>query len=444
MLRFVAAALCAVSGALWAQNLNVSEHTLANGMKILIHEDHDLPSVAMHFFFKVGSRNERPGTTGLSHFFEHMMFNGAKKYGPKQFDIQMEKNGGSNNGYTTNDLTSYTDWFPPSALELMMDMESDRIRDLAFDPKMVESERGVVSSERRMSVENNNMQLLMEHLEATAFMAHPYGWPVIGWMSDIEAWTMQDLQNHFRMGYAPNNCVMAIAGDVRPAEVLRLARKYLEPIPRHDPPPKVTTREPKQMGERRVIVRKEAQAPMLMAAYHVMQASAADRPALDLLSNILTEGRTSRLRARLVEREQLAVSVDAFAGDTIDPGLLIVMARPRAGVDVAKLEAALYEELEAVREKGVTPREVEKARNQILTGIYQEMARISGKARLLGEYEVLHGDYRKLFSAAAELAKAGPAEVQRVAKQYLEPDNRTVATLIPTAAAGGEKKEAAQ
>src|ERR1035438_5807026 len=180
----------AASALALAQPSDVKTDTLSNGMKILIQEDHNIPNVAMYFFYKIGSRNEHPGTTGLSHFFEHMMFNGAKKYGPGQFDFQMEKNGGNNNAYTTEDDTVYTDWFPRTALELMMEMEADRIRDLAFDPKIIESERGVVYSERRSSVDNSNSGALSELAEATAFVAHPYHWPVVGWPSDIESWTM--------------------------------------------------------------------------------------------------------------------------------------------------------------------------------------------------------------------------------------------------------------
>jgi len=426
---FLAAVLLA--GALGAQTLPVAEHKLSNGMKVLIHEDHRIPSVAMHFFYRIGSRNERPGTTGLSHFFEHMMFNGASKYGPKQFDIRMEKNGGSNNGFTTNDFTAYTDWFPPAALELMMDMEADRIASLSFDPKMIESERGVVYSERRLSVENNNLRLLAEQLEAAAYTAHPYGWPVIGWASDIESWSMDDLQRHYRMGYAPNNCVMVVAGDVKPEEVLALAKKYLEPIPRQDPPPPVRTKEPKQLGERRVTVRKPAQAPILMMAYHIGAASDPDDPALDVLRAVLTEGRTSRLRNRLVEKDQLAVSVRVESESRIDPGLFVIQVQPRAGVPTEKIEAAVYEELDGVREQGITEQELQKARNQILTGIYPQTATIAGKANLLGIYEVVYGDYRRLFEIGPQVRKVTAADVKRVAAKYFDADNRTVATLVP-------------
>src|SRR3984885_2207536 len=203
-------ALLLFAGFLPAQNGQTA--TLNNGMKVIIQEDHNIPNVALYFFYKIGSRNERPGITGISHFFEHMMFNGAKKYGPKQFDNEMEKAGGNNNASTSEDLTVYTDWFPRTALELMFDMEGDRIRDLAFEPKIIESERGVVYSKRRSSVDNSNFGILREQLTAAAFTAHPYHWPVVGWPSDIEAWTMDDLKSHFRMGYAPNNGPRALVG----------------------------------------------------------------------------------------------------------------------------------------------------------------------------------------------------------------------------------------
>ena len=209
----------------------VRTHTLQNGMKLIIEEDHDIPNVAMYLFYKVGSRNERPGITGISHFFEHMMFNGAKKYGPKQFDIEMEKAGGHNNAYTTRDVTVYTDWFPATALPLMFDMESDRIQNLSFDPNIIESERGVVASERLTRTDNNNFGLLFEQLNAATYTAHPYGWPVVGWPSDIKSWTMEDLKAHFRMGYAPNNCVMVIVGDVAADEVLQAGQAVYRAYP---------------------------------------------------------------------------------------------------------------------------------------------------------------------------------------------------------------------
>src|SRR5215510_628926 len=278
-----AALLLLASAGARAQSFDIKTHTLKNGMKILVQEDHSIPSATIYIFYRIGSRNEHTGTTGLSHFFEHMMFNGAKKYGPGEFDRVMEAAGGRNNAYTSYDVTVYQDWFPSSSLELIFDLEADRIQNLSFDPKMIESERGVVASERRTSVDSDNFGLLNEQLQATAFSAHPYQWPVVGWPSDIENWTMDDLKHHFEMGYSPSNATMVVSGDVTADEIFKFAQRYIEPIPSHAPPPKVTTREPEQMGERRLVVKKFAQLPILMVAYHVGQTSSPDYYALQVL-----------------------------------------------------------------------------------------------------------------------------------------------------------------
>jgi zinc protease len=416
-----------------AQGFDVKTHMLKNGMKILVQEDHSIPSVALYIFYRVGSRNERPGTTGLSHFFEHMMFNGAKKFGPGQFDTVMEAAGGRNNAYTSNDVTVYQDWFTPSALELIFDLEADRIRDLTFDPKIIESERGVVASERRTRVDSDNSGLLNEQLYATAFTAHPYQWPVIGWMVDIENWTMDDLKAHFKMGYSPRNATMVVVGDVSTAEVIRLAEKYIEPIPASDPPPRVTTREPEQMGERRVVVKKFAQLPLLMMAYHVSETANADYYPLKVLETILFSGQSSRLYQRVVDKDQLALYVAGGIGFSFDPSLFEMVAQPKAGIAPEQVERAIYEEIDRLKNSPVTDQEIEKAKNILLANFYRGMKTISGKADTLGSYEVFFGDYRKLLTAAEDYNKVTKADIQRVAGKYFAEKNRTVATLIPEA-----------
>ncbi len=431
-MRIAVALLCIASTfAAAATEPRIANVTLRNGMKMLIEEDHDIPNVAMYLFFRVGSRNERPGITGISHFFEHMMFNGAKKYGPKQFDIEMEKSGGSNNAYTGRDVTVYTNWFPSSALPLMMDMEADRIQNLSFDPKIIESERDVVASERLQSVDNSNFGLLDEQLNATAFAAHPYSWPVLGWASDIKAWTMDDLKAHFRMGYAPNNCVMVIVGAVKTDEAIKLAKQYLEPIPRNDPPPPVRTVEPLQRGERRVTVVKAAQLPQQFISYHIPNSAHADFAALEVLGAILTHGRSSRLYKRMVDGEQIALAADHSLDESLDPGQMTFSLQPRAGVDPARTERVFFEELERLRTAQIPADELRKAKNQLLTDFFRQMKTIAGRANLLGSYEVFRGDYRKLFEAQKEIEAVTAADVHRIARQYLSELNRTVATLIP-------------
>ncbi len=414
-----------------APPIAVETHTLHNGLKILIHEDHSIPTVASYIFYRIGSRNEGPGTTGLSHFFEHMMFNGAKKYGPKEFDRVMEAAGGANNAYTDRDVTVYQDWFPSTALELIFDLESDRIRDLSFDPKMIESERQVVASERRTSVDANNPSLLSEQLWAASYTAHPYQWPVIGWMTDIEHWKIDALKHHFEMGYAPNNALMVIAGDINAAEVLKLAVQYLEPIKSHAPPPPVTTVEPEQFGERRVSVVKFAQLPILEVAYHVSKSSHPDFYPLQVLQYILFYGQSSRLYVRLVDHDQLALSVEGGVNFAIDPTLLEIFVQPKESVPVEKVEAVLYQELDRIQTEPVPDVEMRKAKNALLATFYRQLKTVDGKAHALGNYEIFLGDYHKLFGAGAEYEKVTPAEVKRVALKYLGAKNRTVGVLVP-------------
>src|SRR6266403_830243 len=354
---------CVLTVPTWGQEFPVAAKTRKNGRKLLVQTDHSIPNFALYIFYGIGSRNEGPGNTGISHFFEHMMFNGAKKYGPGELDKVMEANGGENNAYTTQNTTVYQDWFPRSALPLIFDIEADRIQYLQFDPKKIASEREVVASERRLRTDNDNGGLLDEQLWATAFIAHSYQWPVVGWMSDIEHWTMEDLQHHFEMGYSPSNATMVIAGDVTPEEVFALAEKYLEPIPAHAPPPPVTTTEPPQLGERRLVVRKPAELPLLMIAYHVPQTNNQDFYALNVMRSILFQGESSRMYQRLVDKDQIALDVESESDNAFDPTLLLFLAQPKQGVDPATCEKAIYEEVERLQSSPVSDRELEKAKN---------------------------------------------------------------------------------
>ena len=414
-----------------AQEFPVASKTLKNGMKVLVQSDHSIPNVALYIFYRIGSRNEHPGTTGLSHFFEHMMFNGAKKYGPGELDKVMEANGGSNNAYTTRDTTVYQDWFPRTALPLIFDIEADRIRDLNFDPQKIQSERGVVASERRLRTENDNGGLLDEQLWATAYIAHPYQWPVVGWMSDIEHWTMEDLKHHFEMGYSPSNATMVVVGDVTPEEMFQLCEKYIEPIPSHAPPPPVTTLEPAQLGERRLVVHKPAELPLLLIGYHLPPTNNPDFYALNILQAVLFRGESSRMYQRLVDKDQIALEVSVFTEPAFDPTLAEIFVQPKQGVDPAACEKAVYEELERVKTSVITDQELQKAKNIRLMEFYQQMRTISGRANTIGTYEVFFGDYNKLFEAAKVYAAVTKEDVQRVARSYFGANSRTVATLIP-------------
>ncbi len=409
----------------------VQATTLANGMRVIVWSDHDIPNVALYNWVRVGSRNEAPGITGLAHFFEHMMFNGTAKRAPGDFDRQMEAQGGANNAFTSSDVTVYQDWFPRSALDLVFDLEADRLSNLAFDSKVIESERSVVFSERRLRVEDSNESFLAEQVQSTAFVAHPYQIPTIGWPSDIRAWRVEDLQQFFRTYYAPNNCTIVLVGDLTPQEGFALARKYFEPIPRQPAPPDVRTREPEQLGEKRVRIERKAQTPLLQYAYKAPDATDPRAPAIEMLLSVLTGGDASRLHRSLVEQRQVAISVGGYWDEGFDPSLLWFMLNLPEGGDVAAVEKLLDEELERVVRDGVTEVELQRAKNLAATGLWKSLATINGKARLLGEFEVMHGDYRKLFDAPARIDAVTRDEVRKVAGDLLQQKRRTVGVVQP-------------
>jgi zinc protease len=409
---------------------DIKSFILKNGMKVLVLEDHSIPNANMYLFWKVGSRNENLGTTGLSHFFEHMMFNGAKKYGPKMFDNTMEAAGGSNNASTSQDLTIYTDWFPRDALEKIFDLEADRIANLSIDDKIVESERGVIHSEYTTSIENSPASLLEMQVLSTAFFAHPYKWSVIGYESDILGWKKEDLVNYFKTYYAPNNCLAIIVGDVKLENVKALAIKYFEPIPANVPPPEIRTKEPAQNGEKRVMVYKDVSTPNIMISYHVPEASDPDYYALDVLSSILSSGNSSRLRKNIVFDKQLAISVSASMEATFDPYLFTFFGIAAKGVTADALEKAIYEELDKIKNEGVGDQELQKIKNQELMGFYRGMETINGKASLLGRYSLFFGDYTRLFDAPDYYSKVTSDDLKRVVEKYFTPENRTVGVLI--------------
>lgn len=426
---FNLALLLTFSGQAQMKADDVKTFTLNNGMKFLVVEDFSIPNANMYFFYKVGSRNEHQGITGLSHFFEHMMFNGAKKYGPKEFDRTMEFNGGSNNAYTTENVTVYTDWFPAASTEIIFDLEGDRISSLSIDPKMVESERGVVLSERRTGLENSPWRLLSESMQATAFQEHPYHWPVIGYEDDMKNWTQQDLERYFKTYYAPNNCVVVVSGAIKLEKVKELAKKYLEPIPAQPEPPKVHIVEPAQTGERRIIVQKEVATPYFLIGYKTPESKNEDYYALNILSSILSSGNSSRLYSSLVDQKQLATEVFTDFGDTFDPNLFNIYAVANKDVKESDLEQGIYIEIEKIKKEGISNKELQKVKNQKLMEFYGQVETINGKSNNIGTYEVFFGDYRKMFDAPANYNKITVADVQRVANKYLIKSKRTVGIL---------------
>jgi zinc protease len=403
--------------------------TLANGLQVIVWPDHDIPNIALFNWVHAGSRNEVPGITGLAHFFEHMMFNGTTTRAQGEFDRVLEANGARNNAFTTNDVTVYQDWLPRAALSAVFEVEADRLRNLAFEPKVIESERGVVHSERRLRVDDSFVGRLQEQVQATAYLAHPYQIPTIGWPSDIESWRIEDLKSFFATYYAPNNCTLILVGDVEPNSVIALARQYFESIPTHAPPEPVRTQEPPQQGERRVNIEADAQTPLLHFAYHTMSGSDPRQPALELLTRILTDGDASRLHRVLVEEKKLAISADSYVERGFDPGLTWFLLTLPAGTDMKEAEAVLDAEIERVRSNGVTAQELARARSQALADFWRGLATIDGKAQALGQYAVLQGGYQRLFDAPRAYETVTADDIRKLAADLLRPGNRTVGVL---------------
>ena len=410
----------------------IRANTLANGLRVIVWPVHEIPNVALYNWVRVGSRNERPGITGLAHFFEHMMFNGTTQRQPGEFDRLMEAQGGANNAFTSDDVTVYQDWFPRNALDLVLELEADRVAQLAFVPEVVESERGVVYSERRLRVEDNNSGLLSEQVQSAAFVTHPYRFPTIGWPSDIQSWTIADLQAFFRTYYAPNNLTLVFAGDVSADRVFELTQRRFGCLPAQAPALPVDQREPEQLGERRVVVRRKAQTPLLQYAYKAPAAADPRGPALNLLLSILVDGDSSRLHRRLVEERQIAVEVSGHWHEGFDPGLLWLYLTLPEGADVERAQHAVDHELAEVVRNGVSAAELGRAKNMTAAAFWRKLATIDGKAQLLGEYEVFHGNWLKLFDAPRLSDRVSQAQVQSVAHELLERGRRTVGVLVPS------------
>ena len=414
---------------------SVIEAKLPNGLKIRLLPSDAVPTCSFYTFFKVGARNERPGITGISHLFEHMMFNGAKKYGPGQFDKVLESSGGTSNAYTSNDVTVYYEDFMSEALEKVIDLESDRMRSLQVTPKMLESERKVVMEERRLRVDNEIGGLMDEELSSLVWKAHPYRWPVIGWMKDIENIKREDCLEYFRTFYAPNNATVFVSGDFDPKQALALIKKYYGSIKPGPGAPAVLDAEPEQKGERRAEVRHPAQAPSLMIAWRGPDATSTDTLVLDVLQYALSVGQSSRLTRALVFEQEVAVSVSVDWTWRFDPGAFTIMLELKPDADARKAEAALYAELERVAATGLEPRELERAKNNLAAHLLRELATNNGRAHALGTYELMLGDWRSGLALPSAYESITSEQVQAAAKQYLAPERRSVVTLVPLAEA---------
>jgi len=437
MVRLILVLVLSCVSPITAQQIVVREHTLKNGMKILLQEDHTVPSICFYIYFRVGNRNERPGITGISHLFEHMMFNGSAKYPPTEFDRIIEEGGGYSNGSTWNDFTNYWEEFNSELLEKVLDLESDRMRALRLDTTNLEQERGIVKEERRVSVDNNVASKMEEELYATAFVAHMYHHPVVGWMGDLDNITLQDAKDYFRTYYAPNNATVVITGDFNTDEAIKNMEGYFGDIPAQEPPRPVNNAEPEQLGEKRAEIHKIAQLPAVMIGYKSVSARDSDYYPLEVLATILSRGQSSRLYRRLVYEKQMASQVSAAVDDRIDPGLFTFYVQMKPGRTTVEAEQEIYSMLEEIVTAGVSDEELHKAKNIAQADYVRRLKTNQGRGFILGYYETIYGDYRKAFEVVQNYEKVTKEDIQRVARKYFTDRKRTVVTLIP------EKQETA-
>jgi zinc protease len=415
----------------FAGDVHVTEKVLPNGLTVLLKEVHKAPVVTFQVWYKVGSRNERLGTTGMSHLLEHMMFKGTKKHGPKTFSQTVQRNGGNDNAFTGKDYTAYFETFAADRIAISLDLESDRMQNLLIDPREFEPERKVVMEERRMRTDDDPTATMVEEMTAAAFIAHPYEWPVIGWMADIRNITRDDLYNHYRTYYAPNNATLVVVGDFDAWTLIPQIEKYFGGIPRGPAVPTVAAVEPKQLGERRIIVKKQAELAAVFAGYHTPDIKHPDAYALEVLQGVLSSGKSSRLYKSLVYEKQLALYAGGDYDDIAnDPNLFYVYAGVMPGRSTDDLEKALYEEIDKLKNAPVTDEELQKAKNQIEASFIMGQDSVFYQAMLLGQFETV-ANWKLLEKYVDNIRAVTKEDVQRVARQYFSEDNRTVGILVP-------------
>jgi zinc protease len=410
---------------------NVKYKRLANGLQALVLENHKAPVATLNVFYHVGSRNERFSQTGISHLCEHLMFRGTKKYGPEEFSNIIAENGGEDNAFTSADYTDYFEIINRDHLDVPLSLEADRMAN--FAPKGFDSEKAVVMEERRLRTEDSPQEALEEQVQAAAFTAHPYHWPVIGWMHDIQGLTLEDALNYHAIYYSPQNAIVVAVGDFDAGKVMKQIEELFGTIRNGPKPPPVSEVEPPQQGERKVMLRHAANLPAFSQAFHTPNyKSANDAFALEIAGEILGDGKSSRLYKDLVIDRQMVVDVDVeYDLTAFDPSLFWIAAQMRPGVKADDVMAEVQRQLELISHQPVSPEELQKAKNLEEASFVFGQDSIFREAELLGVYQML-GDYHLVDQYLNAIDKVTAADVQRVIKRYLVESNRTVGVLVPT------------
>jgi zinc protease len=410
---------------------NIHEQVLPNGLKLIAVKDPNAPLAVFQIWYNAGSINEPIGKTGLSHLLEHMMFKGTPKYGSKTFSRIIKRAGGIDNAGTSKDFVYYYQKLAPDRLYLSIELEADRMRNLIMDTKETLAERDVVMEERRMRYEDNPQSLVYEDVVSTAFKNHPYRWPVIGWMQDLETITRDDLWKYYRTHYVPNNAFIVVAGDIDVHNIMKKIKKEFGGIPIGPEIESLNIQEPEQRGERRVFVKKEAELPYVLGVYKVPTVLHEDSYALDILSSVLSDGKSARIYRSLIDEQQLALSAGSgYSNFQRYPHLFYLYGTALPGKKIEEVESALYNEIEKLKNSSPTEKEVQKAKNQIEADFIMNQDSIFYQAMILAQFEMI-GGWRLKNTYLEGIRKVTPGDVQRVAKKYLVEDKRTVGILIP-------------
>ena len=423
--------------AAWQPKIDMVQYTLDNGLTLLVLPDKSLPIVSLQIHYKVVSRHELPGITGISHLFEHLMFRGTQTLGPEEFSRILQAKGGEINAFTTKDHTSYFENLPAEHLELGLELEADRLLNLKLDDETFSPELQVVISERKLRSVDSPLGLVEEQLFATAYTQHPYQWPVIGWDQDLRHLSLEDCRSYYRNHYHPGNMTVVIAGQAHPERARDLVDQYFGAIPNPGVAPTHPFTEPPQRGERRGVVKKVSQVEALLAGYHVVGLDHPDLYPLNLLSVILSGGKASRFYQEFIrpgKAAALEVEMAPLPFSAQDPDLLVVAAVAAPGQPLKELESELWTALEHLRQDGVAPLELARAKKLLRSQAVNSLSRNFFRGLLAGLFHLKTGDASKVNQILASYEAVTAADIQRVAQTYLREDNRTVVTLQPVSA----------
>ncbi len=412
----------------------IEQYTLKNGLGVVLSEDHGAPTVSLCVTYDVGSRNEQAGHTGFAHLFEHMMFQGSQNVGKGEHLILVRVNGGDVNGTTSDDSTNYYERVPANQLDMALFLESDRMRALRITQANLDNQRSTVEEERRLRMDNQPYGKTDEALENLAYDNFAYKHSTMGSMTDLNAATLDDVAQFFKTYYAPDNAVLTLVGDFKPAETLNKIKKYFEDIPRQPAPPPVDMSEPMQTAERGAVIEDPfARLPRLDIVYKTVPANSPDFYALDMLGDILFGGPSSRLYQELVKEKNVALQVAGGVDFRRGPALFQAFALLKPGEESGEVEKLIYEEVERVKTGGVTAAEMQKVLIQDRLQQAESMTSTMSRARTLGQYAVYFHDPQLINTILAKYSEVTPADIQRVAREYLGAAQRTVVVTIPKA-----------